>query len=163
MMRTIKMTLNIIITPIIITHAQGFECITKFFGEGYLAAPYCSLLTGHQPSSISPAHASLHSPLLSIKSNELRKWMKIIYLIATFASFRATKYMFHLEAKVWPVTPRGWLYGCMLYGSLKWMQRQILTKLLTIVTILYRPSASCWLYLHWSQHAAEVNQKSKHP
>ena len=39
MMRTIKMTLNIIITPIIITHAQGFETITKFFGEGYLAAP----------------------------------------------------------------------------------------------------------------------------
>ena len=42
MMGTIKMTLNIIITPIIITHAQGFECITKFFGEGYLAAPYFS-------------------------------------------------------------------------------------------------------------------------
>ena len=40
MMGTIKMTLNIIITPIIITHAQGFETITKFFGEGYLAAPY---------------------------------------------------------------------------------------------------------------------------
>ena len=39
MMRPIKMTLNIIMTPIIITHAQGFEPITKFFGEGSLAAP----------------------------------------------------------------------------------------------------------------------------
>ena len=43
MMGAIKMTLNIIITPIIITHAQGFECITKFFGEGYLAAPYSAV------------------------------------------------------------------------------------------------------------------------
>ena len=41
MMRPIKMTLNIIMTPIIITHAQGFEPIAKFFGEGSLAAPYC--------------------------------------------------------------------------------------------------------------------------
>ena len=45
MMGTIKMTLNIIITPIIITHAQSFECITKFFGEGYLAAPYSTWCT----------------------------------------------------------------------------------------------------------------------
>ena len=49
------MTLNIIITPIIITHAQGFETITKFFGEGYLAAPYweyCEQEHGHNPPAV---------------------------------------------------------------------------------------------------------------
>ena len=38
---TIRMTLNIIFVLIIITHAQGFESIKIFGGEGDLAAPYC--------------------------------------------------------------------------------------------------------------------------
>ena len=37
---TIRMTLNIIFVLIIITHAQGFESIKIFGGEGDLAAPY---------------------------------------------------------------------------------------------------------------------------
>ena len=40
---TIRMTLNIIFVHIIITHAQGFESIKIFGGEGDLAAPYCSV------------------------------------------------------------------------------------------------------------------------
>ena len=36
---TIRMTLNIIFVLIIITHAQGFESIKIFGGEGDLAAP----------------------------------------------------------------------------------------------------------------------------
>ena len=40
MMGTKKMTLNIILVLIIITHAWGFEYITIFGGEGDLAAPY---------------------------------------------------------------------------------------------------------------------------
>ena len=36
---TIRMTLNIIFVHIIITHAQGFESIKIFGGEGDLAAP----------------------------------------------------------------------------------------------------------------------------
>ena len=38
-MGTIKMTLNIMLVLRIITHAQGFECIKIFWGEGDLAAP----------------------------------------------------------------------------------------------------------------------------
>ena len=36
-----KMTLNIIFVLIIVTHAQGFESIKKYGGQGPLAAPYC--------------------------------------------------------------------------------------------------------------------------
>ena len=35
-----KMTLNIIFVLIIVTHAQGFESIKKYGGQGPLAAPY---------------------------------------------------------------------------------------------------------------------------
>ena len=38
-MGTIKMTLNIMLVLRIITHAQGFEYIKIFGGEGDLAAP----------------------------------------------------------------------------------------------------------------------------
>ncbi len=37
------MTLNIIFVLIILTHAQGFESIKKYGGQGPLAAPYCTL------------------------------------------------------------------------------------------------------------------------
>ena len=40
---TIRMTLNIIFVLIIITHAQGFESIKIFGGEGDLAAPYSAI------------------------------------------------------------------------------------------------------------------------
>ena len=40
-MGTITMTLNIMLVLRIITHAQGFESIEIFWGEGDLAAPYC--------------------------------------------------------------------------------------------------------------------------
>ena len=40
-MGTIAMTLNIMLVLRIITHAQGFEYIKIFGGEGDLAAPYC--------------------------------------------------------------------------------------------------------------------------
>ena len=36
------MTLNIIFVLIIVTHAQGFESIKKYGGQGPLAAPYQS-------------------------------------------------------------------------------------------------------------------------
>ena len=39
-MGTITMTLNIMLVLRIITHAQGFEYIKIFGGEGDLAAPY---------------------------------------------------------------------------------------------------------------------------
>ena len=42
---TIRMTLNIIFVLIIITHAQGFESIKIFGGEGDLAALYQRLLS----------------------------------------------------------------------------------------------------------------------
>ena len=45
MIPTLKMTLNPIFVLIIITHAQVFECIKKHGGQGYLAAPYCALLS----------------------------------------------------------------------------------------------------------------------
>ena len=40
MMGLLKMSLNIILVLRIITHAQGFEPIKIFGGEGGLAAPY---------------------------------------------------------------------------------------------------------------------------
>ena len=40
---TIRMTLNIIFVLIILTHAQGFESIKKYGGQGPLAAPYWGL------------------------------------------------------------------------------------------------------------------------
>ena len=43
-MGTIKMTLNIMLVLRIITHAQGFEYIKIFGGEGDLAAPYSTSL-----------------------------------------------------------------------------------------------------------------------
>ena len=42
MIPTLKMTLNPILVLIIITHARGFETIKKYWGQGYLAAPYSS-------------------------------------------------------------------------------------------------------------------------
>ena len=41
------MTLNIIFVLIILTHAQGFESIKKYGGQGPLAAPYQSLTVAH--------------------------------------------------------------------------------------------------------------------
>ena len=38
------MTLNIIFVLIILTHAQGFESIKKYGGQGPLAAPYWASL-----------------------------------------------------------------------------------------------------------------------
>ena len=58
--------------------------------------------------------------------------MEITFLIATFTSLRA-----NWRQKCDPLLPG---VGCMLYGSLKWMQRQILTKLLTIVPV----QTICW-------------------
>ena len=90
------------------------------------------LLTGHQPSSISPTHASLHSPLLSSKSNEPGGSKVNEDNICKFQSHKRCV-LFHLDTwrqKCEPLLP-GVGCGCMLYGSLKWMQRQILTKLLT--------------------------------
>ena len=43
-MGTITMTLNIMLVLRIITHAQGFEYIKIFGGEGDLAAPYWATL-----------------------------------------------------------------------------------------------------------------------
>ena len=40
MIPTLKLTLNPIFVLIIITHAQVFETIKKYGGQGYLAAPY---------------------------------------------------------------------------------------------------------------------------
>ena len=42
-MGIITMTLNIMLVLRIITHAQGFEYIKIFGGEGDLAAPYCQI------------------------------------------------------------------------------------------------------------------------
>ena len=41
---TIRMTLNIIFVLIILTHAQGFESIKKYGGQGPLAVPYSASL-----------------------------------------------------------------------------------------------------------------------